>query len=119
MKFVYYKDLFSANNGYFPEHHFRYTLCEDDVRKVMHKYAYSPEWMRSLFENFEYSPTDRPPKIGASLRILQDALCDENVDLGTNYKAKYEELVKLLEPHKLEDDMEPSTTLKMILKYGK
>jgi hypothetical protein len=119
MKFDYCKDLFSANNGYFPLHHFHYTLDEDDVRKVIHKYAYSPEWMRSLFENFEYSPKDSPYKIGASLRVLQDALCDENVDLGTNYKAKYEELVKLLEPHKLEDNMEPATTLKMILKYGK
>ena len=53
------------------------------------------------------------------MRILQDALCDDNVDLGTNYKEKYEELAKLLKPHKLEDDMEPAVTLKMILKYGK
>jgi hypothetical protein len=119
MKFDYYKDLFSANNGYLPVHHFRYTLDEDDVRKVIHKYAYTPEWMRSLFENFEYSPKDHPHKIGASLRILQDALCDENVDLGLDYKKKYEELVELLKPHKLEDNMEPATTLKMILKYGK
>jgi hypothetical protein len=39
--------------------------------------------------------------------------------LGINYKKKYEELAELLNPYKLEDGMEPSTTLKMILKYGK
>ena len=55
----------------------------------------------------------------ASLRILQEAVKDENVDLGINYKQKYEELVELLKPHKLEDDMSPATTLKMILKYHK
>jgi hypothetical protein len=118
MKFDYCKDL-SREMGYQTVHHFRYTLDEDDVLKVIHKYAYTPEWMRSLFENFEYSPTDHPHKIGASLRILQDAFCDENVDLGIDYKKKYEELAELLKPHKLEDDMEPATTLKMILKYGK
>jgi hypothetical protein len=31
---------------------------------------------------------------------------------------KYEELVELLEPYKI-DDMPPETTLKMILKYNK
>ena len=118
MKFDYCKEDLSADNGYVPVYHFHYTLNEDDVRKVSHKYAYTPEWMRSLFENFEYSPTDHPNKIGASLRILQDALWDENVDLGTNYKKKYEELVELLEPHKIDASMEPSTTLKMILRYN-
>ena len=118
MKFDYYKDL-SADTGYFPVYHFSYTLDEDDIRKLIHKYAYTPEWLRGVFENLEYSPKDHPNKIGSSLRILKDAFCDEDVDLGTNYKAKYEELAELLKPHKLEDDMEPSTTLKMILKYGK
>lgn len=118
MKFDYCKDL-SADNGYFPVYHFRFTLDEDDVRKVLHKYAYPPEWMTSVFENFGYTPKDHPYKIGASLRFLQDALCDEDVDLGTNYKEKYEELAELLKPHKLEDDVSPATTLKMILKYHK
>jgi hypothetical protein len=115
MKFEYCKEMGAG----FPVYHFRYTLDEDDVRKVLHKYSYPPEWMSAVFDTFQYSPSDNSYKIGASLRILQDALCDEDVDLGTNYKAKYEELAKLLEPHKLEDDMEPATTLKMILKYGK
>jgi hypothetical protein len=45
-------------------------------------------------------------------------LGDSDVDLGIDYKKKYEELVELLEPHKI-DDMPPETTLKMILQYGK
>ena len=118
MKFDYCKD-WSEAMGYQSVYHFRYILYEDDVRKVIHKYALPPEWMRNLFENFEHSPTDHPHKIGASLSILQDALFDKNVDLGINYKEKYEELAELLKPHKLEDNMEPATTLKMILKYGK
>ena len=107
------------NNGFYPVHRFHYTLDEDAVRKVLHKYVYPLEWMSDVFDAFQYSPSDHPDKIGASLRILQDALCDKNVDLGTNYKEKYEELVELLKPHKLEDDMSPATTLKMILKYNK
>jgi len=118
MKFDHCKDL-SADNGYFPVYHFRYTLDEDDVRKVLHKYAYPPEWMSGVFDAFQYTPSNHPHKIGSSLRILQDALFDENVDLGTNYKEKYEELVELLEPHRIDDSMEPSTTLKMILRYHK
>ena len=55
----------------------------------------------------------------ASLRILQDVVDGERVDLGINYKEKYDELVELLKPHKLEDNMSHSTTLKMILKYAK
>jgi hypothetical protein len=117
MKFEYGKYL--SANIYLPVYDFRYTLDEDDVRKVLHKYAYPPEWMSAVFDAFQYSPSNHPDKIEASLRILKDALCDKNVDLGTNYKEKYEELVELLQPHKLEDDMSPATTLKMILKYHK
>lgn len=118
MKFDYCKDL-SADNGYFPVYHFRYILDEDEVRKVIHKYGYSSKWLTCVFEDFEYTPKDHPNKIGVSLRILQDALCDKNVDLGTNYKEKYEELVELLKPYKIDEDMSPATTLKMILKYHK
>lgn len=31
----------------------------------------------------------------------------------------YEELVELLNPYKIDDDMPPATTLKMVLKYAK
>lgn len=31
----------------------------------------------------------------------------------------YEELVELLNPYKIDDDMPPATTLKMVLKYSK
>ena len=115
MKFDYCKVM--ENNGFYPVHRFHYTLDEDDVRKVLHKYVYPTNWMSDVFGDFKL--TYPSYKIGASLRFLQDALCDENVDLGTNYKEKYEELVELLKPHKLEDDMSPATTLKMILKYHK
>jgi len=118
MKFDHCKDL-SADNGYFPVYHFRYTLDEDDVRKVLHKYSYPPEWMSDVFDIFQYSPSDNRYKIGASLRILQYALWDENVNLGTNYKEKYEELAELLKAHKIDEGMSPATTLKMILKYHK
>ena len=60
MKFDYYKEWSVVNSAL---HHFHYILCEDDVQKVLHKYSYTPEWMRSLFENFEHSPTDHPPPI--------------------------------------------------------
>ena len=54
-----------------------------------------------------------------SARIIRDAVVDEGVDLGINYKQKYEELVELLNPYKIDDDMPPVTTLKMVLKYSK
>lgn len=114
MKFDYCRNL-SADKGYVPIFHFQYTLSIDEVQKALHKYGYSLEWMTI----FDYSPTDHPHKIRSSLGIIQDALCDKNVDLGTNYKEKYEELVELLKPHKIDDDMSPTTTLKMILRYHK
>lgn len=70
-------------------------------------------------DDFNSSPNEHPYKMYASVGILQEVVKNENVDLGTNYKEKYEELVELLKPHKLEDDMSPTTTLKMILKYHK
>lgn len=85
MKFAYYKEFLGTS--LYPEYHFSFTLAEDDVRKVIHKYAYSTEWLTNIFEDFEYTPKDHPNKIGVSLRILQDAFCDKNVDLGTNYDA--------------------------------
>lgn len=115
MKFDYCKEI-GENNGFYPVHRFQFTLTEDEVRKVTHKYAFTPNWMSDVFE---YSPTSEPYQMLASLRILQDVVDGERVDLGINYKEKYDELVELLKPHKLEDNMSPSTTLKMILKYAK
>jgi hypothetical protein len=97
-------------------YHFQFSLSCDEVRKVTHKYAFTPNWMSDVFE---YSPTSEPYQMLASLRILQDVVDGERVDLGINYKEKYDELVELLKPYKIEDDMSPSTTLKMILKYAK
>ena len=118
MKFEWCRELNA--NKFYPEYHFKFSLSEGDIRKVyLHKFGHTPEWLRGVFDEFEYSPKDHPHQMYASLRILQEAVKDENVDLGTNYKQKYEELVELLKPHKLEDDMSPTTTLKMILKYHK
>ena len=72
--------------------------------------------MRQVFES---SSGDSQYQIPAALRIIEEATnCDE-VDLGIDYKKKYDELVKLLKPHQIDDDMSPSTTLKMILRYAK
>ena len=57
-------------------------------------------------------------KILSSIELIRDTISSDKVDLGIDYKKKYEELVELLEPHKI-DDMPPETTLKMILKYNK
>lgn len=113
MKFDWYKKL---NNKFYPEYHFSFSLDEDEIRKVVHIYGYDEEWLRDAFE---YSRPDSTYQMYTSLRILVDATNDNPVDLGTNYKQKYEELVELLKPHKIDEDMSPETTLKMILKYHK
>ncbi len=111
MKFNYCKE--QLYNTLYPQYHFQFTLDEEEIRKVCHKFGHTPEWMRGVFNDFN------PYQMYTSVRILQEVVKDENVDLGTNYKEKYDELVELLKPHKLEDDMSPATTLKMILKYNK
>lgn len=115
MKFNYYKE-FSKNSGFFPAYHFQFTLTEDEVRKVKHRYAITPDWMMQVFES---SSGDSQFQIPAALRIIDEATNCEKVDLGINYKEKYDELVKLLKPHQIDDEMSPSTTLKMILRYAK
>jgi hypothetical protein len=114
MKFDWVREI--NNNKLYPEYHFKFSLSEDDIRKATHKYGKDEEWIRDAFV---YSKPDDPHQMYTSLRILQDAINDNQVDLGTNYKQKYEELAELLKPHKIDDDMSPSTTLKMILKYHK
>ena len=100
----------------YPEYHFHFTLTQDEVHKVIHKYNFDKRtYMEQVFGN---PSVDRHFKLLTSIEIIRDSLCGENVDLGIDYKKKYEELVELLEPHKI-DDMPPETTLKMILKYNK
>ena len=112
MKFDWCREL--NNNKFYPEYHFKFSLSEDDIRKITHKYGKNEEWIRDAFV---YLKLDDPYQMYAALRIIQDAVVDKPVDLGINYKQKYQELVDLLEPHKIDDDMSPATTLKMILKY--
>jgi hypothetical protein len=50
--------------------------------------------------------------------MIRENITDNNIDLEIDYKQKYEQLVELLEPHKI-DNMPPETTLKMLLKYNK
>ncbi len=106
MKFDYCSEKF----GYT----FYFSLTEDEIRKFLHKRGLTYDFVYGIF----------PPNSGeeykkfASIEIIRDALLSDEVDLGIDYKKKYEELVELLEPHKI-DDMPPETTLKMILKYNK
>ena len=111
MKFDYYKDTFSN------ECTFQFTLTEDETRKVYHQHNLDARQM--LSDTFEHSGVEKYYKmlVLASIELIRQSLSSENVDLGINYKKKYDELVELLEPHKIDESMEPSTTLKMILKY--
>lgn len=116
MKFDYCR-VSSGKRGFYPVWNFHFTLDEDEVRKVVHKYGYPLE---DSVGNSYISSLPTYEQMLASLRILQEAAIDTvTIDLGINYKEKYEELVELLKPHKIDDDMSPATTLKMILKYHK
>ena len=107
MKFYYDRDSFEHI------HNFIFSLTENEIRKVYHKYG------ASYNDRVFLDPlTSETYKIGHFIRLIHDAFSDDGkVDFGIDYKKKYEELVELLKPYKLEDDMSPSTTLKMILKY--
>ena len=116
MKFEYCKELSFPGCGPSPSfpytYHFQFSLSYDEIQKVLHKYARNLEYMMDVFDN---TPPDHPLKIQESLRIIQEALDDKNVDLGINYKQKYDELVELLKPYKIDEDMSPATTLKLII----
>lgn len=115
MKFDYCREQ-SIENSFCPQYSFKFTLTEDELRRVTHKYGLPSNW---AYDVFNYSSADSPYQMLTSLSVIQDAIGDDRVDLGINYKEKYEELVELLKPYKIDDDMPPSTTLKMILKYHK
>jgi hypothetical protein len=115
MKFEYRSIILGTT--YCPEYEFKFSITEDEARRVSHKYGYTTNWVG---ETFEYTKNIKDYQVWAALKVIQDVSTDiQKVDLGIDYKAKYEELVELLQPYKIEDDMPPSTTLKMILKYNK
>jgi hypothetical protein len=114
MNFDYAAEI--SHNKHYPEYHFHFTLTQDEVYRVIHKYDFDKQtYMEQVFGN---SSTDKYYKLLASIEIIRDALSWDKIDLGIDYKKKYDELVELLEPHKI-DDMPPETTLKMLLKYNK
>jgi hypothetical protein len=102
--------------AFYPQCNFHFTVTENEIRKFLHKRGLTYDYVYGLL----FPPTAPDDyKILASIEIIRDALSSDKVDLGVDYKKKYEELVELLEPHKIDESMEPSTTLKMILKYNK
>ncbi len=119
MKFDYCRETSlpgcGAPSSYPYTYHFQFSLSYDEIRKFLHKRGLTYDFVYGIF----------PPNSGeeykklASIEIIRDALSGDEVDLGIDYKKKYEELVELLEPHKIDESMEPSTTLKMLLKYNK
>lgn len=113
MKFNFCRD-FSRETGYQETYHFHYTLTREEIIKTLWKYGDNPE----MFD-FCFSTAPLNYQMSASLGLIRDSFFDDEVDLGIDYKKKYEELAELLKPHRIEDNMEPSTTLKMILKYHK
>jgi hypothetical protein len=120
MKFDYCREASLPGSGYsssFPyTYHFQFSLSSNEIEKVLHKYGVARNI--SIIDALECKSNNDPHKILWSLALIQDTFTDDGkVNLDFNYKKKYEELVELLKPHKLEDDMSPSTTLKMILKY--
>jgi hypothetical protein len=117
MKFDCARDPISlCNENYI----FHFSLSENEVRKVIHKYGWEIEqFNRSIGPGIHQNV-----KISTAISAIRDvfiAECypqSESIDLGIDYKGKYEELVDLLGPYKI-DNMPPETTLKMLLKYNK
>jgi hypothetical protein len=112
MKFDYCKGI--NPQTFLTEHRFSFCLSEIDVEKVPHKYGYDSDW---IFKTFSYLNSDSTHKPYAAVFLISESLVDDKVDMGINYKQKYEELVELLEPYKVDDSMLPAATLKMLLKY--
>ena len=114
MKFDYAK-TFSANNSFCPEYHFKFVINEDEILDVCGRHGKDLSWVDHTLQ----IANDNTKKYFASF-LIQQSIGPIKNDLDiVDYKVKYQELVKLLEPHKIDDDMSPATTLKMILKYHK
>ena len=120
MKFDYCKEasLPGTIPSSFPyTYHFQFSLSYDEIQKILHKYGIL---MEDTIGNSYIGTLVRQKQVSVVLKILQEANNNtETIDLGIDYKQKYDELVKLLEPYKIDEDMSPATTLKMILKYHK
>ena len=113
MKFDFYCER-SAETAYQEIYHFHYTLTRDEIEKTLWNHGDNLERF-----NFHFPLAPLNYKMSASLGLIRESFLDDEVDLGINYKKKYEELSELLKPYRIEENMEPSTTLKMILKYSK
>lgn len=113
MKFNY---CVSYNNSSFWKNFvFNIILTEEQCLNYCNSCGHSPDFMNIFHNNHvpEYT------KIDILTNIILYFQNTNNSDVSINYKQKYEELTKLLEPHKLDSDMSPTATLKMILKYAK
>ena len=120
MKFDYCKEVSlpgcSPSSSFPYTYHFQFSASCNEIEKVFHKYGIA--YRLRIDDALKSRSKNDPYAIQWTLALLQDVFSDDGrVDLGIDYKKKYEELVELLKPYKLEDDMSPSTTLKMILKY--
>jgi hypothetical protein len=112
MKF-YYAKTYSANNSFWPEYHFKFVIDEDEISYVCNRHGKDLFWVDHTLQ----IANDNTKKCFASF-LIQQSIGPIKNDLNiVDYKVKYQELVDLLEPHKIDDDMSAATTLKMILKY--
>ena len=119
MKFDYCKEVSlpgcSPSSSFPYTYHFQFSASCNEIEKVLHKYGVA--YTLSIDDALKSRSKNDPYAIQWTLALLQDVFSDDGrVDLGIDYKKKYEELVELLKPYVI-DDMSPSTTLKMILKY--
>jgi hypothetical protein len=115
MKFDYTK-TFSNSNIFFPEYHFKFVINEYEIRDICNRHGKSSSWVD---DTLYFGGCDKIKKYVASFLIMQSMGPIENNLNVVDYKVKYQELVDLLEPHKIDDSMSPATTLKMLLKYNK
>ena len=111
MKFDYCRGVEELT--YLPEYYFKFALTEDEVEKVLHKHGTAYRFEYDLFP----PSIDENHKIWTSIQLITECFSGDKPDLGVDYKKKYEELCELLEPHRIDEDMSPATTLKMLLKY--
>lgn len=98
-------------------HLFTFILDDYEVSDPLSDRAYPHDAM----DAFMYAPgLQEKDRIGFALGIIKEAYLKDNkekdMDLGLNYKEKYKEMEELLEPYKI-DNMDPITTLKMLLMY--
>jgi hypothetical protein len=112
MKVDYAKEVFGQ------EHRFTFILKDHEVYDPLSNHGYPSHSIPA----YMYGPLDyqNDMRVGFALALIKEAYLkktnETDVDLGFNYKEKYKEIEALLEPYKI-DNMEPVTTLKMLLKY--